>query len=217
MKKLTIELLKKAAIEFSAKESKINHRELIGVTDGKAVGSYIEHKFKKFLACQYSFTSGNSAKGIDLPDEHICTDIKVTSWKQPQSSCPFKNARQKVFGLDYNLLVFVYSKDDTQDHCELNFKNVTFIAKKYTGDFTVTTRLRSMVMDGANVCDIVGYFSDICLPGDSITYEQLAIEVLENDIEQGYLTISNALQWRLQYKRVIGLNNKIEGIMNYDW
>lgn len=29
--------------------------------------------------------------------------------------------------------------------------------------------------------------------------------------------ISNALQWRLQYGRVIQLDNKIEGITNYVW
>lgn len=216
MKKLSIESLKKAAIKFCTAESKVNHTELIGVTDGKAVGSYIEHKFKKFLSFKFDFTAGNSAKGIDLPDDHICTDIKVTSLKQPQSSCPFKNARQKVFGLDYNLLVFVYVKEDTAGYCELNFKNVTFIDKEHTGDYSVTTRLRAMVSDGANICDIVGYFNDIYLPGDASTYEQLAHEVLTNHVEQGYLTISNALQWRLQYRRAIELNNKVQGIMNYD-
>ena len=35
--------------------------------------------------------------------------------------------------------------------------------------------------------------------------------------EQGYLTISNALQWRLQYKRAINLKNEVSGVYNYDW
>lgn len=47
-------------------------------------------------------------------------------------------------------------------------------------------------------------------------HEQLAEEVMEGDIIQGYLTISNALQWRLQYKRVISLKNEITGILNYE-
>ena len=42
-------------------------------------------------------------------------------------------------------------------------------------------------------------------------------EILENPPEQGYLTISNALQWRLQYKRVIGLDNSVTGVINYVW
>jgi hypothetical protein len=55
---------------------------------------------------------GSSALGIDLPSEDILTDIKVTSVKQPQSSCPFRDAKQKIFGLGYNLLIFVYDKKD---------------------------------------------------------------------------------------------------------
>ena len=34
---------------------------------------------------------------------------------------------------------------------------------------------------------------------------------------QGYLTISNALQWRLQYARVIALDNTVNGVLNYEW
>jgi hypothetical protein len=45
----------------------------------------------------------------------------------------------------------------------------------------------------------------------------LAQEILSNKPSQGYLTISNAFQWRLQYSRVISLNNEVEGIINYEW
>ena len=38
--------------------------------------------------------------------------MKVTAITQPQSSCPFKSARQKIFDLGYSLLVFVYDKKD---------------------------------------------------------------------------------------------------------
>ncbi|MDO8366758.1 MAG: hypothetical protein Q7T20_08190, partial [Saprospiraceae bacterium] len=87
-------------------------RELYGVTDGKAVGTIIEHKFKQHLLEKFDLHVGNSANGIDLPGVEIETDIKVTSVRQPQSSCPFKDARQKIFGLGYNLLLFVYDKLD---------------------------------------------------------------------------------------------------------
>jgi len=96
-KKLAIEDLISEAKNFCEVAAEKNHTDLIGVTDGKAVGTYIEHEFKNFLKLKYTFSEGNSAKGIDLPDENILTDIKVTSITQPQSSCPFKNARQKNF------------------------------------------------------------------------------------------------------------------------
>jgi len=216
-KKLTIDLLKKEAKEFCEDQSKINHSSLIGITDGKAVGTYVEHSFQKYLYDRYIVEIGNSAEGIDLPSIDILTDIKVTSIKQPQSSCPFKSASQKIFGLGYNLLIFVYEKRDEENKCFLNFKNCTFVEKERTSDFTITKRLIEMKNDDANEEDIISYLIDRNIPGDEITYNDLAKRILSENLEQGYLTISNALQWRLQYSRVISLENKINGVTNYEW
>lgn len=216
-KKLTIDNLICEAKKFCEIAAKQNHLDLIGVTDGKAVGTYIEHKLKKFLEKDYTFSEGNSAKGIDLPDESILTDIKVTSISQPQSSCPFKSARQKIFGLGYNLLVLVYEKIDSSNKCNLKFLNCTFVEKSRTADFTITKRLLEMLKDSAIKEDIISYLSDRNIPGDEITLENLAEEILNNPPQQGYLTISNALQWRLQYARVINLKNSVEGVLNYDF
>ena len=215
--KLTIKTLIDEAKNFCETMSDKNHVELIGVTDGKAVGTYVEREFKNYLRSKYNLTVGNSAKGLDLPDKHILTDIKVTSVAQPQSSCPFENSRQKIFGLGYNLLIFVYDKKDFSDKCTLRFIHCAFVEKQYTADFTTTKRLREMLKDGANKEDIAGFLQDRNLPGDEITFNQLAEEILLNEPPQGYLTISNALQWRLQYSRAISLNNSIPGVKNYDW
>lgn len=214
---LTIDKLIESARRFCEMESRENHVKLIGVTDGKAVGTYIEHKFQYFLDSQYMVDVGSSAMGIDLPGAEIQTDIKVTSITQPQSSCPFKNARQKIFGLGYHLLVFIYDKRDTNSTCTLRFTHCTFIDKKRTADFTITKRLREMVYDGANAEDIVGFLQDKNVPGDDIVYNDLANEILNCPPEQGYLTISNALQWRLKYARVITLDNRVQGVVNYEW
>jgi hypothetical protein len=217
MKQLTINELIKAAKYFSEETSRQNHPDLIGVTDGKAVGTYVEHLFENFLRDNYIVEIGNSAKGIDIPDRNIMTDIKVTSIRQPQSSCPFKSARQKIFGLGYNLLVFVYDKHDTQYESHLLFKYCTFIESKRTADYTTTRRIREMIQDGANHQDIIGFLEDKNVPGDEITYSDLADEIFQHTPEQGYLTISNALQWRLQYQRVITLDNRVRGVVNYEW
>ncbi|WP_298534002.1 hypothetical protein [uncultured Methanobrevibacter sp.] len=215
--KLSLEILREEAKAFCENESSKTHPKLLGVTDGKAVGTYVEHKFQEYLSEKYEFTVGSSAIGIDLPDSFINTDIKVTSIKQPQSSCPFKNTNQKVFGLGYNLLVFVYEKEDIENECFLKFKHCTFIESSKTGDYTLTKRLREMVKDGAIKEDILGFLEDKNVPGDEIILNQIADEVLLNMPEQGYLTISNALQWRLQYKRAINLKNEVSGVYNYDW
>jgi hypothetical protein len=196
------------------KQSKFQHKELYGVTDGKAVGTLIEHKFQSHLNEKYEVLVGSSAKGMDLPSDDIQTDIKVTSIKQPQSSCPFKDAKQKIFGLGYNLLVFVYDKTDdpTSETAILNFVSCSFVHKERTADYTTSFRLREMVKDGANEADIIAYLQDKNIPADEITLAKVAEQILQTPPEQGYLTISNALQWRLQYQRIVALADDIQGI-----
>ena len=218
MKKiLDIATLTLEANNFCIQENNVDYPELLGITDGKAVGTFVEHKFKKYLADKYEFTNGSSALGIDFPDDFINTDIKVTSIKQPQSSCPYKDSKQKIFGLGYNLLIFVYEKKDYKDTSRLNFLNVTFVKNERTADYTTTKRLIEMLKDGANKEDIISYLNDKAIPGDEITLNNLAEMIIAKTPLQGYLTISNALQWRLQYTRVISLNNKIEGVVNIDF
>ncbi len=213
-KKLTIETLKKAAQDFCEKESTYFNKDLYGVTDGKAVGTYIENKFQEYLDKNYDYEKGSSAKGIDLPSNDILTDIKVTSIKQPQSSCPFKDAKQKIFGLGYNFLVFVYEKTDDPERgtAILDFLNCTFLEKGRTADYTTTFRIREMINDGAIKEDIIAYLNDKNIPADEITLSQIADSIIAKKPEQGYLTISNALQWRLQYARVVYLTDTINGI-----
>jgi hypothetical protein len=212
--KLTIEKLIEEAKVFCIEQSKVQHKELFGVTDGKAVGTLIEHKFQTYLQDKYEVMVGSSAKGIDLPSDDILTDIKVTSIKQPQSSCPFKDVKQKIFGLGYNLLVFVYDKTDNSETqtATLNFVSCSFISKERTADYTTTYRLREMAKDKANEEDIIVYLQDKNIPADEITLADIAKQVLKTPPEQGYLTISNALQWRLQYQRIVTLTDNVSGI-----
>ncbi len=107
---LTLPILWQEAARFADLESIYDEPALYGVTDGKAIGTYLEHKFTAHLLTSYTLLPGNSALGIDLPGLEV--DIKVTSVRQPQSSCPYRSARQKIFGLGYHLLVFVYNKTD---------------------------------------------------------------------------------------------------------
>lgn len=212
---LTINNLIAEAATFSDLFSRQNHIDLIGVTDGKAVGTYVEHAFKNYLKQKYEMSIGNSAIGIDLPS--VNTDIKTTSIVQPQSSCPFKSARQKIFGLGYNLLVFVYRKNDTNNECFLHITHCTFINANRTADYTLTALIHEHLAIGANKEDIIALLTDKNVPGDEIIYNDLADEILLTPPQQGFLTISNALQWRLQYKRVISLENKVSGVINVVW
>jgi hypothetical protein len=78
---LTIKLLCREENFFA--ESEPNHREpaIFGVTDGKAVGTYLEHKFQAYLHDKYVHEEGSFASDIDF--SKLGVDIKVTSIKQP--------------------------------------------------------------------------------------------------------------------------------------
>ncbi len=209
---LSLKTLQEEALKFAEIETAYDEPSLYGVTDGKAVGTYLEHKFTAYLAGKYDYTQGNSASGIDIPS--LGVDIKVTSIKQPQSSCPFESASQKVFGLGYHLLVFVYEKTD--DHKNktgrLNMQHTIFVEKELTADFQTTKGLLDILERDGNMDDIVAFIIERNLPVDEIGAEQLAKRVMKTPPIQGYLTISNALQWRLQYSRVIQVAGTISGI-----
>ena len=214
--KLTISKLRKEAIDFSKQESSTTHDNLVGVTDGKAVGTYIEHKFEEYLKNKYEVTIGSSAKGIDLPDKEINTDIKVTSVKKPQSSSPFRNIEQKVYGLGYNLLIFVYDKTDINNKCYIDFKHCMFLEAERSGDYNLTKTLRLLLKNNASKEDIVEILNERNVPGDNQVLENLAEKILSNPPKQGYLTISNAFQWRLKYNNIISLDSEIEGVYDYE-
>lgn len=211
-KELTKESLKAEAKNFCVNNSGIYRTELYGVTDGKAVGTFVERLFQKYLEEKYILTVGNAACGLDVPS--INTDIKVTSFRQPQSSCPFRDSKQKIFGLGYNLLVFVYKKhDDPQKKMGmLNFVSCCFIDKDRTADFQTTTGIHRIISNQGNQDDIFAFLTEHNIPADEITLYNMAGEILKNPPQIGYLTVSNALQWRLQYGRIVSSSEDIIGI-----
>jgi hypothetical protein len=150
---------------------------------------------------------------LDFPDLDV--DIKVTSVVQPQSSSPYRSARQKVYGLGYSLLLFVYEKTD--DHsirkARVEIVHSAFIDRKRTGDYQTTTQLADIVNNNGNVDDVIGLLEDRHLPIDDVAIRDLAEEIIRNPPTIGYLTISNALQWRLQYGRIIKLTRNVEGVV----
>jgi len=87
-----------------------------------------------------------------------------------------------------------------------------FIDAKQTGDFQMTKGLRDIIAREGNEDDLVAFMQDKMLPVDEIEARRIAQELLKAPPEQGYLTISNALQWRLQYGRVIVQAGAVPGI-----
>lgn len=213
MAELTVELLKVEAKAFADIESEHEDPALYGVTDGKAVGTYFERKFRAHLRRRYDYQEGSSARGVDFPE--LGVDMKVTSVKQPQSSCPYKTAKQKIYGLGYSLLIFVYEKqdDDAAATGRLDIQHVIFVEAERTADFQMTMGISEIVEKQGNRDDLIAFMMDRMLPVDDIQASNIADEILLHPPDIGCLTISNALQWRLQFSRAIDQADLVAGVV----
>jgi len=210
---LTQPALVEQAKLFAELQSTLPVPELFGVTDGKAIGTHIERAFKAFLNKGFLFDGGNAASGLDFPELNI--DLKVTSAQQPQSSSPFRSARQKIFGLGYSLLIFVYERKDdlASKTANIEILRTIFVDSSRTADFQLTSGLKSILGNEGNADDLVAFMRDKNLPVDDIEANNIAAELLGvGTVEIGYLTISNALQWRLQYSRALDKAGTVSGI-----
>lgn len=211
---LTIELLQVEAAAFAADQSVRVESELYGVTVGKAIGTLIERRFHDHLSARYNHVRGSASLGRDLPALDV--DLKATRASQPQSSCPYRSAAQKVYGLGYSLLIFVYEKkdDDEANTGQLLILDTVFVDKSRTADYQTTIGIRQLIKQGADANGIVEFLEERRLPVDPQEARRLANRILKEPPPIGYLTISNALQWRLQYGRVVEMAGTVDGVVD---
>lgn len=194
--------------DFCADVSQRKIAELFQVTDGKKIGTYIERECKRYLEQRTGLTmEGSAALGKDLPLFNI--DIKTTSAVQPQSSSPYRSLDEKIFGLPYNVLLFIYRKEDKKGYARLGILRCCYIHKELTGDYS-TTRLARELRDNylrkeIGVDEIIGRLEEklgITEVADLNVTPGIVQRIIDNPPSPGVLTISFALQWRLQYGRM---------------
>jgi hypothetical protein len=87
------------------------------------------------------------------------------------------------------------------------------IDKSRTADYQTTRGILEILERDGNRDDVIAFLADRNLPGDEIVYNTLADEIIQSPPVLGYLTISNALQWRLQYSRIVSLTETVSGIV----
>ena len=112
-------------------------------------------------------------------------------------------------------MVFVYQKtdDDEARTANLDILHTIFVDASRTGDFQTTRGILEIINSDGNSDDLLAFMNDRNLPIDEVEATALAEELLNEPPQLGYLTISNALQWRLQYKRVIEQAGTVTGIL----
>ena len=111
------------------------------------------------------------------------------------------------------MLVYEKTDDESNRTGNLNIKNTIFVDRSRTADFQFTKAILDALKREGNEDDLIALMRDRNLPVDDIEATSLAREILENAPEKGYLTISNALQWRLQYQRVIDRAGSVDGVV----
>jgi hypothetical protein len=72
--------------------------------------------------------------------------------------------------------------------------------------------LKEILRRNGNRDDVIAFLEERNLPLDEIGREALTNRIFREPPEIGYLTVSNALQWRLQYGRAIGVAGTAEGV-----
>ncbi len=114
------------------------------------------------------------------------------------------------------MIVFVYEKVDnvSSKTARLNIRHTIFVHQDRTADYQLTRSILQVLKNEGNADDLVALMQDKNLPVDEIEAYNIAEEILRKPPQQGYLTISNALQWRLQYSRVIQQADLVEGVIN---
>lgn len=203
MQSLTTKILSTLLPQFASEHASVQANSLYGVDNGKTIGTFIENLLFNWLRSrEYDFVEGNSASGLDFPE--LNTEIKSTLTTQPQSSCPFHSVQEKVFGLGYNIILLLYTKEDGLDgQSILTIQDQHFIPEHETADHATTLALIRLLQNDAAVEKICAVLKDRDLPCSDMELRLLAEQVMTKGVVQGRLTISNAQQWRLQYTHVL--------------
>ncbi len=112
--------------------------------------------------------------------------------------------------------MFVYEKTDTHEtqSAAIDVRHALFIDRSRTGDYQTTRGILEILGRGGNVDDLVAFMEDRNLPLDEVGRVALAERVLSDPPAQGYITISNALQWRLQYGHAITNAGGVDGVQD---
>jgi len=112
-------------------------------------------------------------------------------------------------------LVFVYEKTDNEATRtgRLNILHTVFVCAERTADFQTTTGILRILENDGNKDDLLAFFEERMLPVDGIEAQKIVEEIQKKPPQVGYLTISNALQWRLQYRRIIEKAGEVEGVI----
>lgn len=190
---LTIGRMAASAKAFCAQYGGVPQETLYGVTDGKAVGTFVEHLFEDYLSQRYDMVSGNSARGLGLPS--ASTGIKAASPVRPQSGCPCRDGKQKKYGLGCSLAVSVYGKNDghTAKAGALDYCACSFVDSQRAADYQTAAGIRNIIADNGKEDDIFAFLVERNIPVRRSLADEYGERIVAHPAPQ--LAISPYILW----------------------
>lgn len=170
----------------------------------KQIGTYFEKELREWFEDHAGVVSaGSVAKGLDLPAFDL--DVKTTSKRQPQSSSPFKDAGERITGVDYNVLLFIYDRHSVDGGNRFDIVSCVYIPKERTADYRMSEQAQRLVEmyrdDELSESELRQELEDMTGLG-AISDEKFE-EIKENPPNKGTITITPAIQWRFNYNKMI--------------
>lgn len=170
----------------------------------KQIGTYFEKKLRDWFENIHGLVSeGSVAEDIDLPAFNL--DVKTTSNRQPQSSSTFDDPGERIVGVDYNILLFIYHKQSVDGGNKFQIKTCAYIPKERASDYRKSDDAVKLVADYRE-----GKLSESelreqleNLTGVGAISDEKFEEIKENPPEKGAITITPALQWRFNYNKMV--------------
>ncbi|PSQ58470.1 MAG: hypothetical protein BRD23_06785 [Halobacteriales archaeon SW_9_67_25] len=170
----------------------------------KQIGTYFEKELRDWFEEKHGLVSeGSVAEDIDLPAFNL--DVKTTSNRQPQSSSTFDDPGERIVGVDYNILLFVYDKQSVDGGNKFEIKTCAYIPKERASDYRKSDDAVKLVADYGE-----GKLSESelreqleNLTGVGAISDEKFNEIKENPPEKGAITITPALQWRFNYNKMV--------------
>jgi hypothetical protein len=170
----------------------------------KQIGTYFEKELRNWFEENHGLVSeGSVAEDIDLPAFNL--DVKTTSESQPQSSSTFEDPGERITGVDYNILLFVYDKKPVNDGNKFEIKTCAYIPKERASDYRKSADAVKLVADYRDgkltEPELRAQLED--LTGIGAISDEKFEEIKENPPEKGAITITPAMQWRFNYNKMV--------------
>lgn len=179
------------------------------LSSSKKIGTYFEKELRDWFGNETDIDSdGSVAQEEDIPELNL--DVKATSKTQPQSSIPMRAPIERIRGMNYDILVFIYDMDKSGDERSVEIEHCSYIPRERTSDHRKSKEARELIEEyenndiswselKTNIKELTGvsHLESV----EVVTDEQLE-ELIKNPPKEGAITVSAAAQWRPQYRQV---------------